>query len=116
MAKYKTFFNELISFLNCYDTEDIKTAIGDSTNNHRTATVSQVIRFLATRKSDDLRDLGNNLSLAYETLRDDLAITREDTNRSDAFDINEFVDTYNANVIVGKDTELRKSLGKHFIA
>ena len=113
-AKYKLFFNNLITVLNRYDNADIKSAIGDSTNNNRTATVSQVIRFLSSRRNTDLKALGYDLSVAYEAVRDDLTDIRSSTNRTDAFDINEFIDTYNSVVVVSGDVELRRTLGKQF--
>ena len=116
MAKYKLFFNNLISVLNRYDNSDIKEAIGDSTNNHRTATISQVIRFLNSRRNITLKALGADLTVAYEAVRDDLVDIRTETNRTDAFDINEFIDIYISVVIVNGDTDLRRSLSKQFTA
>lgn len=116
MAKYKTFFNNLITVLNRYDNDDIKTAIGDSTNNNRTVTVNQVIRFLGTRRNAGLKSLGEDLSFAYDTLREDIAEARTTNNRSDAFDINEFINVYDETVIYGADTDLRRTFGKQFTA
>lgn len=116
MAKYKIFFNNLITVLNRYDNTDIKSAIGDSINNHRTVTVSQVIRFLNSRRNVTLKALGADLVVAYEALRDDLVETRSTTNRTDAFDINEFIDTYSETVLINGDKALRRSLSKQFTA
>ena len=116
MTKYKVFLSNLVNVLNRYDNTDIKVAIGDSTNNHRTVTVSQVIRFLNTRRNVTLKALGADLTAAYEILREDILATRAYTSRTDALDINEFIDTYSVLVIGGSDTALRRSLSKQFIA
>lgn len=116
MAKYKLFFNTLITVLNRYDTTDIKLAIGDSINNHRTVTVNQVIRFLGTRRNASLKALSADLQVAYNTIREDMLSTRSYTNRTDALDINEFIDTYSVVVIGGADVGLRRSLSKQFTA
>lgn len=116
MTKYRLFLKNLVTVLNRYDTTDIKVAIGDSTNNHRTVTVNQVIRFLGTRRNATLKALGLDLTVAYEAIRDDILATRSYTSRTDALDINEFIDTYSVVVIGGSDTSLRRSLSKQFIA
>lgn len=117
MTKYKTFFNNLISVLNRYDAAHIKTTIGDSTNNHRTATVSQVIRFLSLSNNPAFVELGSDLSEAYEALQEDLTFYRENNNnRSDAYDINEFIDIFSIVVINGDDKQLKSELNEQLIA
>jgi len=117
MTKYKIFFNNLISVLNRYDTDDIKLAIGDSTNNHRTVTVNQVIRFLSLSKNPAILELSTDLAEAYEALQEDLVFIRNsNNNRSDAYDINEFIDTFAAVVINGNDQQLKTDLNEQLLA
>lgn len=116
MTEYRQFFNSLVTILNRYDGTYIKESIGDSTNNHRVPTVNQVIRFLSSSRKAELRTLGDNLSLAYETLKEEIETTRRsNTSRSDAIDINEFIDTYNEVVISSGDIDIRRTLGENLI-
>lgn len=116
MAKYRTFFNNLISVLNRYGTDDIKQAIGDSVNNNRTVTVRQVIRFLQTRRNATFKSLAQDLDFAYDSLRQDILDHRVDNSRTDAFDINEFITTYEQVVIHEDAADLRRTFGRQFTA
>lgn len=100
MPVYKSFFNNLTSVVNNLDTVVVKAAIGDSINNHRALTVNQVIRYLNTRRSRQLRNLGIELSATYNLLRGDIVSSRHNL-RTDAIDINEFVNFYQGTVVNG---------------
>lgn len=123
MAKYSQFLTDLQGVLTAVGRNDLKASIGDSTNNNRTATVSQVIRFLtrtgATRKQ---RILGKNLNIAYGIIRTNVVANRFLNFRSDAIDINEFISTYEIDVVsaggpaVAGGTGLRKVLGSNLLA
>lgn len=114
MAEYRQFFNSLVTILNRYDGTYIKESIGDSTNNHRVPTVNQVVRFLTSSRKAEMKILGDNLKIAYETLKDEIDITRKtNTSRSDAIDINEFMDAYNEVVIASGDWEIRQVLSEN---
>jgi hypothetical protein len=88
----------------------VKEVIGDSTENNRTLTVNQVIRYLeanqirgGTRKAVRLRNV-------YSVLRDNILEDRQlSTKRTDAIDINELVATYRA--IVMDDGKKRIKIG-----
>lgn len=90
--EFKGKFFTFMSNLTPEKQTQIKETIGDSTNNNRVVTVSQVIRYL-TRKnaSTAQRRLGINIRIRYNT--DQLKIRRDMnwSNRTDAFDINEFL-------------------------
>jgi len=99
MAKYKQFYSSLRATVDNTDTIRLKAAIGDSTNNHRTPTVSQVIRFLNRKNSSkNQRQLGKKLRNIYPMLRT-TAKNFRNSNRTDAIDINEFLYTYFLDVV-----------------
>lgn len=111
--KYVTFANALQGVLNKYGRNTIKTAIGDSTFNNRTVTVNQVIRFLATRRSLALKNLGIQLETVYnlEFIGDTLDSQRIFNSRTDAIDINEFLLAYNSSVVEGLPA-FRRTVGR----
>jgi hypothetical protein len=96
--KYVSFFNQLTNTVNSLDTLDAKLSIGDSINNNRTLTVGQVIRYLTESSSRKNVRLGKSLESVYEILKDDIRDFRFN-NRTDALDINEFINFYNEVVI-----------------
>jgi len=112
--KYVTFINDLEAVLGRYDSKSIKTAIGDSINNNRVPTIRQVVRFLGgNNTAERTKKLSESLNNAYDLLRDDIAAFRSLKNyRSDGFDIYEFVDTYYAMVVKGKNTSLRRAVSR----
>ena len=88
-------------------TKLIKRFIGDSTNNNRRLTVSQLIRYLDLIGKDKLAD---QIVATTEILKNDILKAR--TNRTDAIDTNELVNTYR-NVVINKK-KYRQQLGKVF--
>lgn len=90
MAKNKctNLYDGLLGVVNTYGRNDIKIALGDSIDNNRTLTVSQVIRYLNTKRK--FKSLGLNLGTAFNLLRSDILAER-DNFRTDAVDINEFL-------------------------
>jgi len=101
--KYATFASALQGVLNKYGRNTIKLAIGDSVGNNRTVTVNQLIRFLSTRRTLTLRVLGAQLQAVYalSLITEGLEDLRWTNERTDAFDINEFLAVYNAAVLQG---------------
>lgn len=118
-AKYTIFLNNLESFLVKKTNKEIKLAIGDSINNHRVVSVSQVIRFLTRRNATSAqRLLGSQLDTVYELLKDNILINRRlvrGSVRTDAIDINEFIDTYVETVLEGTTT-FRKTVSRSLVA
>jgi len=102
VPKYKTFFNNVNSILNMTNKNQIKTTIGDSTNNHRTVSVVQFIRFLEAIGEDVL---ATQTTLAYNNLYEVLQDQRDYRGvvRRDGFDITEFLNTYEEVVIENSD-------------
>jgi hypothetical protein len=92
MAKYSNFIVNLKMYLNRHSNTEIKRSIGDSIRNNRTLTVHQVIRSLTTSKRYSDRALGKDLLTVYTKLKPQMRSFRErGGNRTDAFDINEFI-------------------------
>ena len=98
MPKYNVFFNLLTGVVGSLNTKSVKGRLGDSINNHRALTVSQVIRFLESRRNPELKNLGQNLDVVFELLKEDIVASRDNL-RTDAVDINEFINYYGAEVI-----------------
>lgn len=90
MSKSQKLVLSVLDVLEQFDTDTIKTKIGDSVNNNRTVTVSQFIRFLSTFNKRKWVDLAVNLDLVYNTYRSDIIDFRL-SNRTDAVDINELI-------------------------
>lgn len=104
----QSFLNTMDSVLLNYPAVIVKSTIGDSTNNNRVPTVSQMIRFLNTIGSSKL---ATNLSVSYDVLKEALYQRRSSTSRTDAFDINELLDEFEARVVHGS-TEVKRRVGK----
>lgn len=107
MRKFQTVFNtiaELRSLLRGKRTKQVKKSLGDSVNNNRTLTVSQVVRYLnKTRDSE----LAATLQAVVEVLENEILNSR--SNRTDAIDINELVSTYR-NVVM-EQGRYRREIG-----
>lgn len=119
LPKYAQFLTNLEDFLTRKNADDLRLSIGDSIYNNRVPTINQVIRFL-TRKSasKQQRLLGKQLSAAYELLKQDIKVNRRVLRgavRTDAFDINEFINTYKDVVILGT-TSYRRTISRHLAA
>lgn len=110
MPKYEEFFTQLNNVLSTVGRNDVKERIGDSVNNNRTLTVSQVIRFLEGSRSAKNKRLGQSLLSVYNIIGTD-AVSSRNNNRVDALDINEFLDFYGSVVILGG--EYRNIIGRN---
>lgn len=97
MAKYQNFYNNLYTTVEGLNPNAVKASIGDSINNNRVLTVGQVVRFLSSTRGT--KTLGTNLSNIFNLLRKDIISSRPN-NRTDAVDINEFINFYE-NVVIG---------------
>ena len=110
MAKTRVqeFFGVLDSILESTSSTKIKATIGDSTNNNRTPTVKQVVRFL---NKTGKKKLAAQLEVVYNELKWALAQNRdENNNRTDAFDINEFMYAFETYTLEG-GTYARRHFG-----
>ncbi len=96
--KYKNFFDTLTNVVYSLDTVEVKLVLGDSINNNRTLTVSQVIRYLLSSSSRKNVALGRSLRTVFNELKEDIKFNRFN-NRTDAIDINEFINFYSEAVI-----------------
>lgn len=108
MAKslVNTFLEDLTIVLNGFTTNEIKSIIGDSTNNNRTCTVNQVIRFL---DSVEQVELATELVAIYDSVivKDGLVVNRAATNlRTDGFDINELI------LVLSNNLAVRRNVGR----
>lgn len=111
--KYVNFFNQLNTVVNSLDTTDVKLTIGDSINNNRSLTVNQVIRFLLSSNVQQEIELGLSLQSVYGLIKADLLSSRIN-NRTDALDINEFINFYSTEVI--GNTEYGSVIGRSLVA
>lgn len=109
-GKYVTFFDELVGFLETTDTNTIKVAIGDSINNNRTLSVNQVIRFLTTRRTPSKKALGESLVNVYTMLKPTI-ISKRINARTDAVDINEFLNVYERSVLNSRSKFVKRNIG-----
>lgn len=76
--------------------DHVKRVIGDSTNNHRSLTVRQIIRYLSrTNASSGEQELATQLETFYNSFgTENLYETRTKfNNRSDALDVKGFLDS-----------------------
>ena len=88
--KLCSFMDTVSATIAKFDTNTIKTTIGDSTNNNRTCTISQVCRFLKMKRKTAL---ANQLAAVTACLKSDLTEARvvRSVTRTDSFDINELI-------------------------
>lgn len=73
--------------LKFYGRSYIKSVIGDSTNNHRTVSVNQLVRFLAIFNPT----LSAQVNTIYLSVREDIAFGYRTNYRNDAIDSYEFL-------------------------
>lgn len=111
--KYVNFFNQLNTVVNSLDTADVKLTIGDSINNNRSLTVNQVIRFLLSSNVQQEIELGLSLQSVYGLIKSDLLNSRIN-NRTDALDINEFINFYSTEII--GNTQYGNVIGRSLVA
>lgn len=108
MRKFQETFNaiaEVRSMLRGKTTKLVKRQLGDSTENNRTLTVSQVVRYL---NKSGAKKLAKRVQVSAEVLKD-IILTRR--SRTDAIDINELVTTYRNVVMNGRSSTYRKKIG-----
>lgn len=101
--KTNNLINGINSVISTFGTDNIKLTIGDSINNHRVLTVSQLIRFLGTRRKPQYVNLGKALVVAYSANRGGVIAARSLNGlvRTDAVDINELIDFLQGNYAGG---------------
>lgn len=89
----------------------IKVEVGDSVSNNRTATVSQLIRFLNNSASGRRRGLGNQIATAYQSqgVKALLRASRKASNRTDAIDVTELVTVLRVAAVL---PSISRSLGR----
>jgi len=110
VPKYVNFFERLNLVVSSLDRNQVKTFIGDSVNNNRTLTIGQVVRFLTNSKAKDFTNLGKSLSSLNNLLGSSIKNTRNNY-RTDALDINEFLNFYQTSVI--NDGEFRTLISRN---
>lgn len=96
MAKVDTFIEQLEATVETLGTTDslVKAEVGDSIFNHRTISVSQLIRFLLNSSKRSERNLGESLNVVYSMIRPALGRVRREVfenSRTDAYDYSEFI-------------------------
>lgn len=109
MRKFELVFNaiaEIRSIARGAGATEIKKLIGDSTNNNRTLTVSQTVRYL---NKVGLRKLAYAVETSTNILESQILRRRE--NRTDAIDLNELVSTYRTVVMNGRSDIYRRRIG-----
>lgn len=95
MRKFQKFFlkvADLRSELKGNNLVHAKEMIGDSTNNKRTLTVNQLIRYLSLGEVRGDKKLARQLKAVQDVLVKPIQVNRY--NRTDAIDITEFVNAY----------------------
>lgn len=112
MEKFRQFFAVLTAIRSGVRYEGhrtIKEAIGDSTRNHRTPSVRQMIRLGGFTKD---RRTTRELTAVYTVLRPYIIKARKDrgSSRTDAIDIAEMTNTYRE-LVMNKKT-LRRQVGQ----
>lgn len=112
MRKFQKFFKELAQLraeLRGQNSKLVKQLIGDSTQNHRTLTVNQTVRYLY-----DIGEvnLANQIVAVTNFLRPYVENSRlESSNRTDAIDISELVNTYRELLMNTRNQVLRQKVG-----
>lgn len=107
-SKVDRLINQVVATVNEVTSTGVKSTVGNSTDNNRTASVAQTIRFL--RQSVTNWTLGSDLSRVYRTLRNQGAFRklRRNNSRTDAIDINELL------TVVGRlNSTTKREVGKN---
>lgn len=102
--KVQQLANDVHAVLSLYNRNYIKDIIGDSVNNNRALSVQQLIRFLQEFNPV----LGAQVAVVREEVLEDLFMNRLLNQRSDAYDVNEFLAVLND---VGYNRSFVRSLG-----
>lgn len=112
MSKTTNFVNAVTNTVNNLNTVAVKESLGDSTNNNRTLSVRQLIRFLSAtrgRNAGRNRALASDIETVYNRLRSEITYVRSLTNsRTDAVDIQEFITELDYLVSVGRTAALSR--------
>lgn len=108
MSRVNNLIANLNTFLSTNNRNAVKNTIGDSTNNHRTLTVNQVIRYLRQTKR---YKFASQIEAVYNRMKDDVQYYRmlTDSSRSDAIDINEFINV--VDYYLENDNSMSRKLG-----
>lgn len=110
MNKSQQFIKALRDILAATTRDEIKFSIGDSTDNNRTLSVNQLIRYLRGLAMPSHKLLASDLELVYSSLRPVITGARAASRRrTDAIDINEFATAFGAAYFVSPG--FRRSLG-----
>jgi len=117
LTKSDLFLVQLKRVVKELNRNSVKNILGDSMFNNRTLTVNQVIRYLTEHvTTQQLNVLGVNLSQAYRSLRPLILQGRSVTrNRTDAIDINEFIQYYTAFVVVQSNKIARRKFSRQLV-
>lgn len=112
MEKFKEFFAVLTAIRSGVRYEGhrmVKEFIGDSTRNHRTPSVRQMIRLCSENKD---KRTAKELEAVYTVMRPFLKFERlnNDSKRTDAYDINELVTVYRDRVM--NQGQFRRQIGQ----
>lgn len=98
MRKFQKFFlkvAQIRSELKGNNLVYVKEVIGDSANNKRTLTVNQLIRYLSLGEVRGDKKLARQIKAVFPVLKSEIVGARRDlTQRTDAIDVTEFVNTY----------------------
>ena len=109
MRKFEVVFRELANTRSFFRGKEanshVKRLIGDSTNNNRTVTVNQTIRYF-----EEMRDFkfAKTIKIVYDLLEKDILSRRK--NRTDAIDLSELVNSYRIVLMNGRSPTYRRRL------
>jgi hypothetical protein len=109
MRKFEQFFRELAQLradVRGNQGRWAKQLIGDSVRNNRTLTVAQAIRYLDTLGQDTLATQLDSIRPIIEQ-----EVFKSRSNRTDAVDLSEFVNTYRNVIMNGRNLTLRRKVG-----
>lgn len=110
MTKFQKFFYELLA-VQRYTKEHkhlIKKTLQDSTDNNRTVSVNQVLRYTSSLGRGKATKFARQLSVVYGVLKPFIQDDRIVTSRTDAIDLSELVNTYRS--VVMNNKKLRRTI------
>lgn len=109
MRKFQQFFNDLAQLradVRGKSGRTVKKLIGDSTENNRTLTVKQAIRYVDGVVGD--QTLARQLQAVNEILK---PVIVEKRRRTDAIDLSELVNNYRRAIMNNRNRTLRRKVG-----
>ena len=109
MRKFQQFFNDLAQLradVRGKSGRTVKKLIGDSTENNRTLTVKQAIRYIDGVVGD--QTLARQLQAVNEILK---PVIVEKRRRTDAIDLSELVNNYRRAIMNNRNRTLRRKVG-----